>query len=114
MAMFRRYVIGCLLACMLSAAWGQSSTQPWPGKTVRLIVTLAAGSATDIVGRLLAERVSGPLAAAGIVEDRPGASTAIGAACVPKAEPDGSTFLMTSSAHAVAPFVVPNLHYDPA
>jgi tripartite-type tricarboxylate transporter receptor subunit TctC len=112
--MFRRVAFGLLLACLLPAAWAQSAAQGWPVKTVRLIVTLAAGSATDIVGRLLAERLAGQLGQPVIVENRPGASTALGAAYVAKAEPDGYTFLMTSSAHTVAPYVVPNLSYDTA
>jgi tripartite-type tricarboxylate transporter receptor subunit TctC len=111
---FPRCAIACLLTILAPGAWAQSGGPPWPSKPVRLIVTLAAGSATDIVGRLLAERLATSLGQPVIVENRPGASTAIGAAYVAKAEPDGHTFLMTSSAHTVAPFVVPNLPYDTA
>jgi tripartite-type tricarboxylate transporter receptor subunit TctC len=87
--------------------------QAWPTKTVRIVVTLAPGSATDVIGRMLAEKLSGPLGQNVIVENRPGASTTIGAAYVAKAD-DGHTLLVTSSAHTVAPFVYPSLPYDTA
>jgi tripartite-type tricarboxylate transporter receptor subunit TctC len=87
--------------------------QAWPTKTVRIVVTLAPGSATDIVGRLLAEKLAAPLGQPVIVENRPGASATIGAAYVVKAD-DGHTLLVTSSAHTVAPFVYPSLPYDTA
>jgi tripartite-type tricarboxylate transporter receptor subunit TctC len=100
------------LCAVNGAAFAQAAA--WPTKTVRIVVTLAAGSATDIVGRALAERLSGPLGQPVIVENRPGASTTVGAAFVARAEPDGHTILATSSAHTVAPFVYPNLPYDTA
>jgi tripartite-type tricarboxylate transporter receptor subunit TctC len=62
---------------------------------------------------MLAEKLSGPLGQNVIVENRPGASTTIGAAYVAKAD-DGHTLLVTSSAHTVAPFVYPSLPYDTA
>jgi tripartite-type tricarboxylate transporter receptor subunit TctC len=90
-----------------------AQAQAWPTKTVRLVVTLAPGSGTDTVGRLLAEKLAPPLGQPVIVENRPGASTTIGAAFVAKAD-DGHTLLVTSSAHTVAPFVYPSLPYDTA
>src|SRR5918999_2188263 len=101
------------LAALIFLFSAGASAQSWPAKTVRLVVTLAPGSGTDIVGRMLAEKLSGPLGQSVIVENRPGASTTIGAAHVAKAE-DGHTFLVTSSAHTVAPFVYPSLPYDTA
>ena len=87
--------------------------QAWPTNTVRIVVTLAPGSGTDIIGRMLAEKLAAPLGQNVIVENRPGASTTIGAGYVAKAE-DGHTLLVTSSAHTVAPFVYPSLPYDTA
>ncbi|HZQ72480.1 MAG TPA: tripartite tricarboxylate transporter substrate binding protein [Burkholderiales bacterium] len=112
MSNLARRAAAWLVACLVPCAWAQAPA--WPAKPVKLVVTLAAGSATDIIGRMLAERLSGPLGQPVIVENRPGAGTAIGAAYVAKADPDGQTFLVTSSAHTVAPFVVPNLSYDTA
>lgn len=100
-----------LAFAFICACHAGAFAQVWPTKTVRIVVTLAPGSGTDIVGRLLAEKLSAPLGQAVIVENRPGASTTIGAAYVAKAE-DGHSFLVTSSAHTVAPFVYPSLPYD--
>jgi tripartite-type tricarboxylate transporter receptor subunit TctC len=88
--------------------------QTWPTKTVRIVTTLAPGSATDILARTLAERLSPQIGQPVIVENRPGASTTLGAAVVAKAESDGHTILVTSSAHTVAPFLYSNLAYDTA
>jgi tripartite-type tricarboxylate transporter receptor subunit TctC len=100
----------CAVLALLFAF--QAGAQPWPIKTVRVIVTLAPGSATDILARTLSERLSRQLGQPVIVENRPGASTTLGAALVAKAEPDGYTLLVTSSAHTVAPFLYPNVGYD--
>jgi len=75
---------------------------------------LTPGSATDILARTVSERLSGQLGQPVVVENRPGASTTIGAAAVAKADPDGHTILVTSSAHTVAPFLYSSLSYDTA
>ena len=103
-----------IAAVLIWAASGAAFAQQWPTKTVRVVTTLAAGSATDILARTLAERLATALGQPVIVENRPGASTMLGAGVVAKAEPDGHTVLVTSSAHTVAPFVLPNLGFDPA
>ena len=104
----RRIVFCAVLALAATSAGAQS----WPTKTVHIICTLGAGSATDILARTLAERLAAQLGQPVIVENRPGASTTLGAGVVAKAEPDGHTILFTSSAHTVAPFVFPSLPYD--
>ena len=91
-----------------------SAAQAWPTKTVRVVVPLTPGSATDILARTVSERLSGQLGQPVVVENRPGASTTIGAAAVAKADPDGHTILVTSSAHTVAPFLYSSLSYDTA
>jgi len=88
--------------------------QQWPTRTVRIVATLAPGSAVDIVGRTLAERLAPALGQPVIVENRPGASTMLAASLVAKAEPDGHTLLVNTSSHTVSPFVVPNIGFDPA
>jgi tripartite-type tricarboxylate transporter receptor subunit TctC len=90
------------------------AAHPWPTKTVRVIVPLTPGSATDILARTVSERLSAQLGQPVVVENRPGASTTIGAAAVAKADPDGHTVLVTSSAHTVAPFLYSSLSYDTA
>lgn len=86
----------------------------WPAKPVKVIVPFAAGSASDIVPRLVLEEVSKQVGQSFVVENRPGAGGRIGAAFVARAEPDGYTILANSSAHTIAPALYPDLGYDPA
>jgi tripartite-type tricarboxylate transporter receptor subunit TctC len=98
----------------LAQAPATSAAQAWPTKTIRVIAPLAPGSAVDILARTLSERLSGQLGQSVIVENRPGASTTIGVATVARADPDGHTILVNSSAHTVAPFLYSSLSYDTA
>lgn len=107
-------MVKLVAALLIAGVCCSASAQQWPAKTVRIVTTLAAGSATDIVARTLAERLASALGQPVIVENRPGASTMLGAGVVAKAEPDGHMLLVTSSAHTVAPFVLTALGFDPA
>jgi tripartite-type tricarboxylate transporter receptor subunit TctC len=88
--------------------------QTWPSKPIRAIVAFAAGSATDIVPRVVFEPLSAQLGQPIVVENRGGGGTTIAAAMVAKADPDGHTLLATSSAHTLVPTVYPNAAYDTA
>jgi tripartite-type tricarboxylate transporter receptor subunit TctC len=94
--------------------WGPVVAEPWPQKPVRAVVPYAAGSTTDVVPRVVFERLSAQLGQPIIVDNRAGAGGTIGAAVVAKAEADGYTILVNSSAHAIAPSLYPALEYDPA
>ncbi len=85
----------------------------WPTRPIRAIVPLSAGSAADIIPRIVFEQLSAQLGQTIIVENRPGASGTIGARTVATAEPDGYTLLAHSSAHIIAPSTVADLPYDP-
>ena len=85
----------------------------WPTKPIRVIVPLSAGSAADIIPRIVFEQLSAQLGQSIVVENRPGASGTIGARTVQMADPDGYTLLAHSSAHIIAPSTVANLPYDP-
>jgi tripartite-type tricarboxylate transporter receptor subunit TctC len=114
----RKFELHLVAALLLGLHWGALAQTPapgaWPAKPVRIVVSLTPGSATDILARTVSERLSTQLGQPVIVENRPGASTTIGAAAVAKAEPDGYTLLATSSAHTVAPFLYSRLTYDTA
>jgi tripartite-type tricarboxylate transporter receptor subunit TctC len=87
---------------------------PWPAKPIRLIVPLPAGSSVDLVGRLVAQKLGARLGQSIVVEDRPGASGAIGTEALVRAAPDGYTLGMaTSTTLATAPVLNPQLGYDP-
>src|SRR6476620_11849351 len=88
--------------------------QTYPSKTVRMIVPFPAGGATDIVGRLVAQKLTESWGQQVIVDHRGGAGGTIGSDVVAKSPPDGYTMLVgTSSTHAVAPSLYPKLAYDP-
>ena len=88
--------------------------QPWPVKPLRAIVPVGAGSSTDIVHRLVLEKLSAGLGQPIVVENRVGAGGTIGTAAVAKAEADGYTVLANGSAHTIAPALYKSLPYDPA
>ena len=93
---------------------GDALAQTWPSKPIRAIIPFAAGSATDVIPRVVFEPLSAQLGQPIVVENRGGAGTTIGAALVAKAEADGYTLLATSSAHTLVPTVYPSAPYDTA
>ena len=94
-----------LIAALFSASFAVSaSAQDWPARNITAIVPLGAGSASDIVARVVMEQVGKQLGQTVVVENRPGAGGTIGANMVAKAAPDGYTILIygaIASAHAL-------------
>jgi tripartite-type tricarboxylate transporter receptor subunit TctC len=85
----------------------------YPDRPVRIVVPFPAGSATDIVSRLMAQKFSSKLGQQFIVENRPGASGTLGVDIVAKSAPDGTTIgLITASTHGVTPALGTKLPYD--
>ena len=97
------------LAAAPLAAHSQSA---YPTKTIHLVVPVTTGGPSDIVARLLAERLAVSLGKAVIVENRPGASNSIGAAVVAKAAPDGYTLLQAAANMATLPILISDLPFD--
>jgi tripartite-type tricarboxylate transporter receptor subunit TctC len=103
---------GIALAALLGAS--AACAQDWPKqKPITLVVAFAPGSSTDIVGRIVAQKLTELLGQSVVVENKPGAGSNIGAQLVRRAAPDGYTFLATSVAFAVNPSLYPNAGYDP-
>ena len=91
-----------------------SSAQDYPSKPIRLVVPYPPGSGTDIVGRLLAQRLGESLGQQVYVDNRPGAGATIGTAFVAKGTPDGYTILMADLGPlAIGPSFYRQLPYDP-
>jgi len=102
----------CALA--LAACASGASAQAWPGKPIKLVIPFAAGSATDIVARALAEELRVSLGQPIVVESKPGASAQIAAEFVARSAPDGYTlFLTTNTSHSANPHLFRKLPYDP-
>ncbi|MBS9475519.1 Bug family tripartite tricarboxylate transporter substrate binding protein [Ancylobacter radicis] len=95
-------------------ALGPAAAQDFPTRPITLVVPFAAGGSTDLVGRLIAERMSAELGQPVIVENKGGAGGNLGAAQVAKANPDGYTILMgTVATHALNPAIYKKMPYDP-
>jgi len=100
------------VALLISGAGAEAQT--WPSRTVKLIVPTGAGSATDVMARLLADGVSKTLGQAVVVENMPGASGMIAHQSVARAAPDGYTMLFTNtSGMAINLISFKKLTYDP-
>ncbi|CAB3685523.1 Bug family tripartite tricarboxylate transporter substrate binding protein [Achromobacter dolens] len=114
-ARIRAAALACLSALALQAAVGAPAAHAaYPEQAIKLVVPFTPGGATDAVARLLANRLSGKLGQAVIVENRPGASTVIGANAVAQAQPDGYTLMLSgSTTYTVLPALKRDLPYDP-
>ncbi|MEN4922441.1 tripartite tricarboxylate transporter substrate binding protein [Achromobacter spanius] len=104
-----------LLALPLAfAAYAGGAHAAYPEQAIKIVVPFTPGGATDAVARLLATRLSGKLGQPVIVENRPGASTVIGADAVARAQPDGYTLMLSgSTTYTVLPALKTSLPYDP-
>ncbi|MEI6303831.1 MAG: tripartite tricarboxylate transporter substrate binding protein [Betaproteobacteria bacterium] len=91
-----------------------SPAQPYPSKTVRIVVAFAPGGATDLIARTLAKKLTEAWGQSVVVENRAGASGIIGTESVAKSAPDGySLLLATQTTHAANPGLYRKLPYDP-
>jgi tripartite-type tricarboxylate transporter receptor subunit TctC len=100
---------------LLIAATVPAAAQSYPTRPVEMIVGYAPGGAGDVVARYIAEKLTASLGKQVVVDNRPGASGAIAARMVARAEPDGHTLLVGQSAEiAINQHFIPNLGYDAA
>ena len=86
----------------------------WPTKTIKVVVPLTPGSATDVMARIVFDQVSQQVGQPIVIENRPGAGNSIGMNAVAKADPDGYTILANSSSHTVSPAVRATMPLDTA
>ena len=106
-------VLRAAAAALVFAASPAGAADEYPARPVRIVVPFAPGGGTDIVGRILAQRLSERLGQGFIVDNRPAGSGIIGADIVAKAQPDGHTLLFAFSSLASSARLYSQLPYDP-
>ena len=100
----------CVLGSLFAAATARA--EDWPSRLIRATIPFGAGSATDVVPRLVFDRLAAELGQPIVIENRVGAGGTLGTALVAKADPDGYSILAHSSALTIAPAIFPNLTFD--
>jgi tripartite-type tricarboxylate transporter receptor subunit TctC len=105
---FLRAIAATALACTLAPAWAQA----YPNKPVRVIIPFPPGGTLDLVGRMLAQKMSEQTGQTFVIENKPGGNGFIGADAVAKAPADGYTLLFNASTFTTGPMVVKSAPYD--
>lgn len=106
-----RFTLATMLVPLCTAA--PVFAQPYPTKSIRIVVPFAPGGATDVVTRLVAPRLSEAVSQPVLVENRPGAGTLIATEHVMRSLPDGHTLLVCSASHTINPALYRKVNYDP-
>ncbi|CAM3552835.1 tripartite tricarboxylate transporter substrate binding protein [Bordetella sputigena] len=101
-----------LCGALSATAWAQGDTANYPSSPIKLVVPFAPGGFTDVVARMLAEKLSPELGQPVVVENRMGAGSTIGTDYVAKAAPDGYTLVLVSTTHVIGPWLYKKLPYD--
>ena len=114
--MKRRVPAVALAALALAAAahaFAQAPSAPWPSKPIKFILPFPPGGGTDILGRIVADRLSTQLGQPVVIENRGGAGGNVGAEAAAKSPPDGYTILLAAPSLAISPSLYTKLNYDP-
>src|SRR5947207_2525123 len=108
--MRRRSLLAVTGAAFATPTLGRAQAE-WPKGPLRIVVPFPPGGTTDPVARILAAKVSDNTGWATVIDNKPGAAGAIGAAIAAKAPPDGQTWMVTFDSHILSPAFTPNLTY---
>jgi tripartite-type tricarboxylate transporter receptor subunit TctC len=109
--MRKPFVLVCFIASLLMASMAHAE-EDWPSRLIKAVIPFGAGSATDVVPRLVFDRLAAELGQPIVIENRAGAGGTLGSAMVAKADPDGYSILAHSSALTIAPAIFPDLAFD--
>src|SRR3954470_19761960 len=103
-----------LLVALAASLWAPVAlhAQTWPSQPIRLVVPFPPGGTTDQIARHVQPHLQQALGVQVLIENRGGASGAIGTAVVAKAAPDGNTFAVVFDTHGVNPSLIPNMQFD--
>jgi tripartite-type tricarboxylate transporter receptor subunit TctC len=105
-----RIALALLLALSFNLVQGQEA---WPARPIRFILPFPPGGGTDILGRLIAERLSATLGQPVVTENRGGAGGNVGAEAAARSAPDGYTIVLVAPSLAISPTLYSKLNYDP-
>ena len=100
-------VFNVAVATALAVLAGPIAAQNYPSKTIRIIVPFPPGASNDILARIVGKKLTDGFGVQTIVDNRPGASTIIGASALQKSPPDGYTLMVTSGTHLITPMLMP-------
>jgi tripartite-type tricarboxylate transporter receptor subunit TctC len=101
------------LAAFIALVSGALAAEPYPDRPVTLIVPYAAGGSSDVLARLIGERMSKSLGQQIVVDNRAGAGSRLGIEIAAKSAPDGYTLLLADMPHTIIPAIQKGVHYDP-
>lgn len=103
------FIAVALLAAPVAPLWAQG----YPSKPIKLVVPFAPGGFTDVVARILGQKLSTSMGQPFVIENKAGAGSIIGTDFVAKAAPDGYTLVMVSTTHVISPWIYKSMPYDP-
>lgn len=112
MQLFKKLLVALFAVSSISFGvplWAQS----YPNKPVKLIVPFGPGGFTDVVARIVGQKLSSNLGQQFVIENKVGAGSTIGTDFVAKSAPDGYTLVMISTTHVISPWIYKNMPYDP-
>lgn len=109
--LFRSLALCLALSAALPAAMAQSAN--YPNRPIKLVVPFGPGGFTDVVARVLGQKLGQSMGTSFVIENKPGAGSTIGTGEVAKAAPDGYTLVMVSTTHTVSPWIYKSIPYDP-
>ena len=101
------------LAALIALAGSALAAEAYPDRPITLIVPYAAGGSSDVLGRLLGERLSKSLGQPIIIDNRAGAGSRLGIEIAAKSAPDGYTLLLADMPHTIIPAIQKGVQYDP-
>ncbi len=106
------HLLACLTVITSVIAGGSATAQSYPSKPVRLLIPFPPGGGTDILARMVAQRLSDALGQPVVADNRPAVDGVVASETLARAAPDGYTLLLVSSSHAINPAIGRKLPYD--
>ena len=107
-----KLVVAAALAVFVQAVVAQTPASQYPTKPLKVIVPVTTGGPSDLVARILGDKLAASMGKPVIIENRPGASQTVGSAAVAKSDPDGYTLLQAAANMAINPILMNDLPFD--